>query len=530
MVRYRNKWAKSSKVDKRVLSEWKNAVLDCIKNRIGMLKKKYINKRKKQVLKNPKHLCYLKTFHEHFVLVPADKAGSNVIVVCKKYYLDVILKELTSNPDLPATYVVENTRNVQIVNKHLEDIVGKMRISVKENMEQLPSFYWLPKLHKTPYGSRFIAASNKCTTKSLSSTLTSCLTTVTVHFQEYCEGIFKNTGVNCFWIIKNSQQVLHNLQKINDTSKAYHFDSFDFSTLYTSIPHSSLKNNLNTLVKEAYTIRGAKYLNINRQGIAYWSQSQSGERSILLNELVNMLEYLVDNIFIEVGNRVFRQCIGIPMGTDCAPLIANLFLFYYEYNFMKGLIKTNINLAKRFSTTVRYIDDLLTLNNTRFQEEIPNIYPVELVLKRTTESLCELSYLDICIRIIDHKFTTKVFDKRDSFGFNIVNFPFLCGNIPIQPAYGVYISQLVRIGRICDSYNDFCSRNYMITSKLIRQGFRYSVICRTFKKFARRHCNVFSKFKHSVKNHIWDGVCLPVGALSHLTAHVTSRHVRTNEH
>ena len=120
----------------------------------------------------------------------------------------------------------------------------------------------------------------------------------------------------------------------------------------------------------------------------------------------------------------------IPMGTNCAPVIA---LFYYEYNFMKGHIKTNINLAKRFSTTVRYIDDLLTMNNTRFQEEIPNIYPV---LKRTTESLCELSYLDICIRIIDHKFTTKVFDKRDSFGFNIVNFPFLCGNIPVQPAYG----------------------------------------------------------------------------------------------
>ena len=70
----------------------------------------------------------------------------------------------------------------------------------------------------------------------------------------------------------------------------------------------------------------------------------------------------------------------------------------------------------------------------------------------------------------------------------------------------------------------------MITSKLIRQGFRYSVICRTFKKFARRHCNVSSKFKHSVKNLVWDGVCLPVDALSHLTAHVTSRHVRTNEH
>ena len=74
-----------------------------------------------------------------------------------------------------------------------------------------------------------------------------------------------------------------------------------------------------------------------------------------------MLEYLLDNIYIEIGNRVYRQRIGIPMGTDCAQLLANLFLFHYEYNFMKGLIKTNINLAKRFSTTIRYIDDLLTI-------------------------------------------------------------------------------------------------------------------------------------------------------------------------
>ena len=129
--------------------------------------------------------------------------------------------------------------------------------------------------------------------------------------------------------------------------------------------------------------------------------------------------------------------------------------------------------------------------------------------------------MDICIRIIDHKFTTKVFDKRDSFGFN---FPFLCGNIPVQSAYGVYISQLVRIGRICDR---FLSGNYMITSKLIRQGSdipSYAVLLRSLLD----DIVMCSKFKHSVKNHIWDGVCLPVGALSHLTAHVTSRHVRTN--
>ena len=117
----------------------------------------------------------------------------------------------------------------------------------------------------------------------------------------------------------------------------------------------------------------------------------------------------MDNIFIQVGNKTFRQCIGIPMGTDCAPLLANLFLFHYEYNFMRGLIKTNINLAKRFSTTVRYIDNLLTLSNTKFHEEITNIYPSELILKKTTESTHQLSYLDICIQI---KNFTSAYDKR----------------------------------------------------------------------------------------------------------------------
>ena len=61
-----------------------------------------------------------------------------------------------------------------------------------------------------------------------------------------------------------------------------------------------------------------------------------------------------------VGNRVYRQCVGIPMGTDCAPLLAKLFLFYYEYNYMKNLIKRDIWAARRFNNNVRYIDDLLT--------------------------------------------------------------------------------------------------------------------------------------------------------------------------
>ena len=130
------------------------------------------------------------------------------------------------------------------------------------------------------------------------------------------------------------------------------------------------------------------------------------------------------------------------MGTDCAPLLANLFLFYYEYRYMKELIKNNITLAKRFNFTTLYIDDVLTLNNSRFVTEIQHIYPSELDLKRTTENSTSLSYLDVLITIDKGKYSTNVYDKRDDFGFNIVNFPHLCGNIASKPAMGYIFPSL----------------------------------------------------------------------------------------
>ena len=70
-------------------------------------------------------------------------------------------------------------------------------------------------------------------------------------------------------------------------------------------------------------------------------------------------EYLIDNVYIKVGNNVYRQTMGIPMGTDCAPQLANLFLFHYEYLYMKNLMCENLCMAKRFSNTVRYVRTLM---------------------------------------------------------------------------------------------------------------------------------------------------------------------------
>ena len=89
---------------------------------------------------------------------------------------------------------------------------------------------------------------NKCSTKPLSKLLTTCLSMVSRHFKQYCNSIYRKIRVNYFWIIDNSQQVLSALSKINYFSTAKHLDSYDFSTLYTSIPHTSLKEALTSLI------------------------------------------------------------------------------------------------------------------------------------------------------------------------------------------------------------------------------------------------------------------------------------------
>ena len=124
---------------------------------------------------------------------------------------------------------------MNVISRHLDYMI-KNGIDVPEEHEQVSSFYWLPKLPPKNYGSRFIVASNKCTTKQLSSLLTSCFKTILTHYKQYCDGISKHSGINCFWFVNNSTEVLDMLHQMNKTSRARRFDSYDFATLYTNIP------------------------------------------------------------------------------------------------------------------------------------------------------------------------------------------------------------------------------------------------------------------------------------------------------
>ena len=149
-----------------MLNEWEGTVNSIVEERITRLRKKHKHSRRqyrKQVLKDKSHFKYLQDLHEEFVLVPADKASNNVLVVCKKYYLDVVSKELSSkDTNGPKTYE-ECSDNVDVIVKQHLLYMSSNNVKIPEVMTQLPAFYWLHKMHKTPTGSRFIAVSSSCT-------------------------------------------------------------------------------------------------------------------------------------------------------------------------------------------------------------------------------------------------------------------------------------------------------------------------------------------------------------------------------
>ena len=155
------------------------------------------------------------------------------------------------------------------------------------------------------------------------------------------------------------------------------------------------------------------------------------------------------------------------MGTNCVPLLVDLFLYSYESQFLQKLVKDKkIHEARAFKFTYRYIDDVLSINNSRFAEFLPLIYPPE------TTSASSASFLDLYLEFDDNgQISTKIYDKRDDFNFKIINFPNMCSNIPASPAYGVYIWQLIRYARASSNYSDFLKRHLHLRNRLLDQGY-----------------------------------------------------------
>ena len=137
---------------------------------------------------------------------------------------------------------------------------------------------------------------------------------------------------------------------------------------------------------------------------------------------------------------------------------------------------------------------------------VNRIYPPELQLNKTNTSDTEASFLDLHLSISNRFVSSKIYDKRDDFDFDIVNFPFLDGDVPRSTSYGVYISQLIRFARVSSHVVDFNARNKSLTAKFL---YRYHKLRKTFSKFYRRHYELVSKFSVGLKTLLHQGLSEP---------------------
>ena len=174
----------------------------------------------------------IQEFHRKYVFVPADKAENNAVVVCRLHYVNTFKPEL----DGTRAYLETDTDKMLVVNAHFNDLPFKFSVCVIEGQDKLPKMYWLPKLHKRLYKARFIVHSGSCTTTELSKLLTSCLTAIKSHVIKYCETVYETSNKNWFWSIKIPGEVLRKLKCRG--FRATSLSTYDFSTLYTTLPHN----------------------------------------------------------------------------------------------------------------------------------------------------------------------------------------------------------------------------------------------------------------------------------------------------
>ena len=169
--------------------------------------------------------------------------------------------------------------------------------------------------------------------------------------------------------IKNPCEVINKLKSRG--FRAASLSTYVFFTLYTTLPHNLIKDKLMDLIERIFQREGSLHIACNDRHAFFTSNAIRNYNLWSCQKVYAALTFLLDNIYIRFGSKIYRQIVGIPMGTHCAPFVANLFLFCYERDFMLSLSDGNQSkVIEAFNSTPRYLDDLLNIDNTFFDSMV----------------------------------------------------------------------------------------------------------------------------------------------------------------
>ena len=442
----------------------------------------------------------LTILQDKFVITPIDKAPNNIGLTCKWYSIYVTLKELG---------ILPNTNNPTYINTHLEEseVIEFIRFNFPftelklfdEDNPALPFIYPIPKLHKDPVKFRFIISSVKTFLKPALKACANIFRSVLDHQSWYCNYLYSITGIRRNWICKNSQDIMNSIEHINSSSSAHDTESFDFSTLYTNFNHDALLNNIDWCFNKTFNNYNRKFITFTSPDTKRSKFSATPGKKFSFNKIQcsQLHTWIVRNLYFRCGKIVLKQHIGIPIGADPAPFQADLALHRNEYDFIDDLCrKKQYSTAKSFENTHRYLDDINPKNNFgNFAKFKDTIYAPGLVINKENDGTYHTSMLDIDMTIdpSTKQFTTKLYDKRNSFGFPIVKYPNTRSNIHSSTAYNTFVTQLIRISRVCNDLSHFLVTLKDLFNTMVLKGCsKHKLVKKLYAVFIKN--DLFKKF------------------------------------
>ena len=442
-------------------NEWKSKLLELLRYKINITPNTFSSTINQRTLKNK-----IKDIQNRFIIMPVDKANNNFGFICKKYYAQILINEIDSNDTFEISNINQNDVREQFIN-------FLKTYNLSPSSFKIPFIYNIPKFHKNPIKFRFITSSFNCINKDCSMILNQALNML----NEKVHNVNQNS-----WIIINNKKVLDGIERCNDNQGIpgnYMITTFDFSTLYTSLPHDDLIRCIVALYN--------KYIDSNIEVL-----HRNKKITISKIQFVNLLKFCINNSYVLFNNRLYRQKIGIPMGSNFSPNIANLYLHFYEQKFLD---RNTPEGRTRYMNTYRFIDDLLSINNRDILFDIRAIYPRFLEIKNTNnDPYRTCSFLDMEIKINNNKFLTTVYDKRRDYDFEILGLPAFLSNIPYNMTYGIICSQFSRFANICMKGEDFLFNCQLVIDKIQSNGFPSWLLKKYVNKFKYNKYRTIAKF------------------------------------
>lgn len=476
-----------------------------------------------------------------------DKAAGTLVFSCQKDYVARIDADLASNTvyspcSLSHTHIVHDSNA----------FTAQFGFGVDQPHQDIPYYKGMDKMHKVPPGTRFICSSATSHMRRVSVFLTCLFNALLPEVHTLFGNELKAMGITAdwasrSWVLRNTADLIPLLQ-IWNTQYAQHsiaspkLQTFDFERLYTNIHTADMQQQIMDLVHQIFGLpahsghvgikvwetQPAIWLKANKMPAHDRDRSGSGHGgAFMLFDLATIecwLSYLLTHMYVRFGDNTWRQDQGTPMGTNCAPNLANMYLAQYELRFLQRLAQIHrdpvmtawhmgvYQIACAFLFTARFLDDLASINNPYMHQllyvdqhcghpSIMGIYPHTLLVT-VADSGTSVNYMDITIKPQPHsasRLTTVLYDKRahpplrDLF---IIKFPHASSQISAAAKYGIVTSQFHRFRQIIMSGDNFTHSMAGVIHYMAGKGHDVRRMLDQVKSMTRRFPELYGRDAH----------------------------------